>query len=37
MIVGASSGLSVLGGVATLQTTLRQDVQVFVRYRYPNG
>ena len=37
VIVGASPGLSVLGGVATLQTTLRQDVQVFVRYRYPNG
>jgi hypothetical protein len=34
VIVGASPGLSVLGNVATLQTTLRQDVQVFVRYRY---
>ena len=34
VIVGASPGLSVLGNVATLQTTLRQDLQVFVRYRF---
>ncbi len=34
VIVDASPDLSVVGGVATLQTTLRQDVQVFVRYRF---
>ena len=33
VIVAASPGLSVLGNVATLQTTLRQDVQLFVRYQ----